>query len=403
MRKKALVGVLIGCCMTMAASHPARAQLTPLGPEVGLDPSADADFCPVLAAHADGTAAVGWTRLHGRGSAVLLRTVDADGSLGPLRTLDASSSSSQAEIEGVSALAAGYEAVWHKPTPPNHYPHFVQQLDASGGPAGTPAVLARHFVQMSPRPVGGIIAVWTSNKLLNVQRLGSNGAALGAPVRVRTTAFYPQVVHRASGEFVVVWRTAGSSHGDWVDGGYLAQRFSATGAATGKPFRVVPPPGGAVAFQSATAALGADGTLAVVSSVELAASIEDEQVTLRVYDAGGHLVGGPVPITTHADAAIAQTFPKAVAVDHTGRVLVVWSWEEDVEEPHARARLFARDGSPVGDFLDPVSEVSRGQSPSFFCAAAAWNGNEWLVAWSGWTSPIDDAEHSQIWLRRFGG
>jgi len=383
--------------MTLTVTAGARAQLAPLGDEVALDPQADVDLCPALGAHDGGGFGVGWTRIHGGGSAVLLRTADGAASLGALRTLDSINNSVDAAIEGLAATANGYEAMWQKPTAPTRYPHFVQQLDDGGSPHGPPAVLARHNVQMSPRPVGGIVAVWTVNKSLNVQRLAADGTALGPPVKLKTSALGAAVLHRPSGEFVVLWRVAVRGNGD---GGYLAQRFSAQGQAVGRPIRVAPPI--ARGFTYAIGALGADGTLAVVSSVSLDYN-RIEQVTLRIFDAAGHAVGGPVPITTHADATIAEARPQAVALDGSGRALVIWAWSESLYEPHARARLYARDGAPIGDFFDPASDASRDDFPLFYCGAAAWDGSNWVVTWSGFTSPLDENSNSQIWVRRFAG
>src|SRR5262249_53715851 len=170
MRRTASVRLLLaGCWLVLGAAVAARAQPAPLGDEVALDPQADNDFCPALAAHGDGSFAVAWLRNTVSGSKVVVRASDGAGNLGLARTLD-SDHTGQAQLDGLAATTTGYEAMWQKPTPPNHYPHLVQQLDATGGSLGAPVTLARHFVQMSPRPVGGIVSVWMSGKLLNVQR-----------------------------------------------------------------------------------------------------------------------------------------------------------------------------------------------------------------------------------------
>jgi hypothetical protein len=204
-------------------------------------------------------------------------------------------------------------------------------------------------------------------------------------------------VHRPGGEFVMLWASQTWPSHPFVDYGYTAQRFDASGRPVGKAVVVVPPAGrGGSSF--AVAGLGADGSLAVASTVNSVDGGSNAQ--LRIFNAAGRLRAGPIEITIDA-ATEGKSEPYAVAVDGAGRVLLVWARKGAPSQ--VRARLFSSHGEPQGPSFEIASAASSTAYPAITCGAAVWANGQWVLAWTGTALPITEQGPWQVFIRRFSG
>jgi hypothetical protein len=202
----------------------------------------------------------------------------------------------------------------------------------------------------------------------------------------------------------VLWHSVSQHNGRFVDLGYTAQRFDVLGRPTSKPFAVLP--GGKKDYRVdlVVAALGADGTLAVATSVDGEPHILGPgRVTLRTFDSAGHLLGGPFPVTSAVRDPNVISYATSLAVAPDGRVLLVWAEHPDPHRPEAHARVFTRETEPEGGAFQLHSQ--NNPERFFECANAAWAGDAWVVTWIGKSG--SDFDHppvtKSIYVRRFTG
>jgi hypothetical protein len=232
-----------------------------------------------------------------------------------------------------------------------------------------------------------------------VQLLGEDGTAAGPIARLPAPdVAWADVLFQSDSSFVVVYQQFGGPNPEVVYHSPKAQRFDAAGRPLGKAFRLLPPPGGErVPYYRV--ALGADGTLAVLSAVADSPADFAHSVTLRTFTTLGVPLGPPVPMMTPEEDAIEQSYPHALAVDPNGRVLVVWAKGTDFYSRSARARLFTRTGAPLGPSFELPSSAS-GPHTVVASAAVDWAGDAWLIAWVGSTDPIG-FRSVHLYLRRY--
>jgi hypothetical protein len=385
------------------------AQPAPLGPESELDPRPGGIYiqCPAVAAREDGGFLTAWMRMvPPQAVQVLARAGDSGGGLGDLRVLDGTGQASHPPLLAFSE--DGYTALWRRIflEPPDriHAPHLTQELDAQGSPAGEILDLARPGVDITPRPGGGTITVWKSGTTLNVQLLTADGKPVAPPAKLRLPKAVQWIVAPASnGDLVVLWHSI-TANPKYVDLGYAAQRFNAQGRPVGKIFSILPGRGGHdFRIDLLTAALGPDGTLAVASAVDDEPNaLGPGRVTLRTFDAAGHLIGGPYAVTSAVRDPHEISFPMGLAVAPDGRILLIWAQYRDPYRIDGQARLFTRAATPDGEPLRLPSENSV--EPFVQCANVARAGDSWVVAWRGASGSYQDPTRTEsIYVRGFTG
>jgi len=125
---------------------------------------------------------------------------------------------------------------------------FAQRFAASGAPlagefrVNTSVLLNQEDPSVAVDGFGNFVVTWTSDAPGNpgvfAQRFASSGVPLGPEFRVNTytggPSQLPAVATNAFGDFVIVWTT---SYG-FPDSDVIAQRYEASGAPFGPPFRV---------------------------------------------------------------------------------------------------------------------------------------------------------------------
>jgi hypothetical protein len=144
------------------------------------------------------------------------------------------------------------------------------------------------------------------------QRYDANGAPIGGEFRVNTTTSLlqenPAIAMAPDGRFVVVWERPG----------ILGQRFDATGAKAGGEFEISKYPGANRSLPAV--ATDAAGRFVVVWTAYLQDGDSDAVFGQR-FDAAGAKVGSAFQVNTYTTGV--QDYP-AIAMDRTGNFVVVW-------------------------------------------------------------------------------
>lgn len=392
---------LLAALLLLAATLPAAAQPTPLGPEVGLDTEPGIYFeAPILAGRGDGAFGLAWARYSSSSSPTYVAAAADRGGLVSSPT-DLGTGDFRTYLLDFVTVPDGYRALWERPAGSGGLALMSADLRLDGTPrGGARRLAARNEKQWVPRPRGGYVTWWAGQHGLSVQLVGEDGAAASQAVRLPIPEVIDaKVLYESDSSFVLVYEQLGPGV-EVVYQGLKAQRFDAAGRALGKSFRLLPPPGGD-RVPSYRVALGADGTLAVVSAIADSPEESPRSVTLQTFTTRGVPLGPPVPLTSAAEDASETMYPHAVAVDPGGRVLVVWARMRSSYSPSARARLFNRRSVPLGPAFELPTSAS-GPHVAIVSASVDWAGDAWLVSWIGSTDPIDDPDVTmQVYLRRF--
>ena len=141
--------------------------------------------------------------------------------------------------------------------------------------------------------------------LVNTELTGVQGTQVESPQSVATDA---------SGNFVVVWTSAGQ---DGAGGGVYAQRFNSAGVAQGTEFKVNTATADDQTY--ASVAMDADGDFVVTWTTS---AFANAGVRAQRFNAAGVAQGGEIAVNTHTvDSQIWST----VAMDDAGNFVVTWS------------------------------------------------------------------------------
>ena len=195
---------------------------------------------------------------------------------------------------------------------------------------------AVHSVAMDAE--GNFVFVYPSESVL-FQRFDRKGGRIGPEQQVNTTPIsaqaselHPQIGMTPIGEFVVVWRNHIEQEQTSV---IQAQRFLANGEKRGNEFRIAE---GLLSGYQMDLAINTSGAFVVTWL-----TFEQQTVFARAYDPDGIALSDV--ITVNSNVEFDKDLPK-IAMDESGRFVVVWVEEEDRQLPHIlRGRLFASDGA----------------------------------------------------------
>jgi len=180
---------------------------------------------PTVAAAADGTATVAWSRYDGAHSIVQTRRIDAAGA--PVATTTDLSAAGQSAIEPQVAVAPGGAATvaWTR-FDGSHWVIQAQRLSAAGVAEGTPASLSgstRNATepQLAAGGDGKVTVVWSrydgSNFVVQARRISAAGAPAAATLNLSASgrdAAEPQVDVAPNGTATVLWSRYDGSN--WI-------------------------------------------------------------------------------------------------------------------------------------------------------------------------------------------
>jgi hypothetical protein len=284
---------------------------------------------------------------------------------------------------------------------PNTPPTVLgRRFDAAGDPVGpeyqvnTIQGLFVQNVDVAMNAAGASVVVWVVqvNGLYRVyaRRYDALGVAQGNEVEVGNEIYAPTVASvaiDATGGFLVVWNSLGTSGTSGTDDSVRARRYDDTGAPAGPAFMVnttaAEYPSADVEFTAtgyvvAWATFNGDGThaqrfdtsgnpvgveIAVAGDMQgmsvasdgagafvLVSSDVNGNVLAWRYDANGSPVGGAIPVSIAL-----YNLGGHVAMDSTGAFTVVWSTvfgPPEAQEHRIRLRRFDATGAPVTGEID---------------------------------------------------
>jgi hypothetical protein len=247
---------------------------------------------------------------------------------------------------------------------------------------------------------GNFVVVWHGDLQEGVygfgifgQRYASSGAPLGPEFRVNTyttgSQSFPDVAADSSGNFVVVWSSAGQDGDNY---GIFGQRYSSSGAPAGTEFRVNTYTSGSQGNRP-TVAADASGNFAVVWT-----SNGQDGSSFGVF--GQRFASSGIPLGPEFRVNTYTTYIQccqSVAADSSGNFVVVWfDYSKDGSYHGVFAQRFMSSGAPSGPEFRVNSYVFGYQNhPS----VAADPSGRFVVAWQtiGQYSPV-----ANIIGQRFG-
>ncbi|MCP5155360.1 MAG: tandem-95 repeat protein [Ectothiorhodospiraceae bacterium] len=235
---------------------------------------------------------------------------------------------------------------------------YARLFDANGNPLGaelpvnTTTADDQRLPDVAALSGGGFVVVWNddiadgSGSGIFGQRFDGAGVAQGTEFRVNTTVFTTQneaaVTGLADGGFVVTWTSQGQ---DGSGAGIYAQRYDASGVATGAEARVNTTTNSAQS-DSSVSALADGGFVVVWADQSGTADTSSTGVIGQRFDAAGAAVGGEFRVNTETDST--QDEPSVTGLQGGGFVVTWTSFGQDGSGDGVFAQIYAADGTPLG-------------------------------------------------------
>jgi hypothetical protein len=416
MTSRAAVVVLL----VLTAAAPARAELTPVGPELQVNTyTTGFQTTPDVAMDPSGRFVVTWQSgfffgpsPDGSGSGVFAQGFDADGT--PLGTeFRANTFTLGPQFDpSVAADGAGRFVITWTSGSYNSYPSqdgsvfgaFVQRYDANGTPLGpefqanTYTTARQHEAAVVADAAGNFVVVWTSaasyyangqdgsRSGVFAQRYDASGAAVGPEFQVNSYTTGPQeqpsvAIDATTGAFVVAWQSGGYGFEPDGDGaGVFARRFDAAGVPAGPDFQVNTYTTGSQRDPHVAAASGG-GFVVVWQSGGYYGGAQDGSdagIFGQRFDASGAPVGPEFQANTYTTGT--QGYPD-VAVDAAGNFVVVWAGaynNQDGDADGVFGQEFTGAGVPDGPEFQVNTYTTGYQNGP---VVAAGPGGTFVVAW----------------------
>jgi hypothetical protein len=407
---------LLSLCFAAGMGRQLAAQPKAVGPEIEVDKGNWSDYhdCPQLAVASDGSFEIAWgAGISWVSSWVNARHFDANGSptqhASVLVTDDPWESDFAYSLLAVSPVSTGFRVLMLGEDESENFRFFRRRIAPDGVPAPG-----------DPRPVGSAGTQWVlpgpgdvlfvgrydvRQRLLSLQKVDSLGKPTGKMYAVSSRPIVlrrdPVLAPLSDGGWVVAYAGASvAAPGSPAREVIRARRFNAAGDPVGPDFDVNATPGGtpgtyqSLAGSGLLVAGGPAGRFAVAWDAH--GTARSALIRARIFGAGN------APISAESTVTAKGSFgPDSMAFDNSGRLLVTWLTDSNVQPGFPSYSLFARllgsNGVPVGTAFGPQSRASV-DYPAQLCSSVGWSGDSWLIAWKAFY--LED-ESNQIFLRRF--
>jgi hypothetical protein len=250
-----LAGFLVGAMCFVGLSHPVAAEWPPAGPEFQVNTyTTSHQKHPTVAVDTDGDFVVVWQSYCSSGTdtdsySIQAQRYASDGSAVGSEFQVNTYTTSYLDSPAVAADTDGdFVVVWYSDgssgTDTDRHSIQAQRYASDGTPAGsefqvnTYTTSYQRFPAVATDTDGDFVVVWqsygssgtdTDRRSIQAQRFASDGSALGSEFQVNTYTtlwqFDPSVAVDADGEFVVVWKSYGSSGTDTDGFSIQAQQY----------------------------------------------------------------------------------------------------------------------------------------------------------------------------------
>ena len=283
------------------------------------------------------------------------------------------------------------------------YGIYAQRFDFNGNPTGAEFRANSYTTSFQDSPTvamngaGNFVVTWNSSgqdgDLVGIyaQRYDANGSPIGSEFQVNTyttgAQFNPVLAMNSSGNFLVVWESAGQDGSGY---GIYAQRYAPNGAPAGGEFRVNSTTANHQ-FNSAVAMDAAGNCIIVWQSGGQDGS--GDGIYGQRYDTGGNPLGSEFRVNTFTTND--QHHP-AVAMDAAGNFVVVWSsMGQDGDVDGVFAQRYDGAGNPLGVEFQVNTYTTNIQ---FEPAVAIEPRGNFVVSWS---SNLQDGSNLGIYAQRY--
>ena len=242
----------------------------------------------------------------------------------------------------------------------------------------------------------------TDSYSIQAQRYKSFGAALGGQFQVNNetmgSQFFPQVAMDTNGDFVVAWRSVGSSGSD-ADGSIQVQRYDSSGSALGGQFQVNTYTTSWQASPSLAMNEGGGFVVVWISDGSSGSDTDGSSIQAQRYDSSGAALRGQFQVNTYTTGG--QSY-SAVAKDANGDFAVTWtsngSSETDTDKLSIQAQRYNSIGVAQGKQYQ-VNTFTTGRQTAPEIAMDA--DGDFAVAWSSYGSSGTDTDTFSIQARRY--
>ncbi len=251
----------------------------------------------------------------------------------------------------------------------------------------------QRFPSVAVDAEGNAVVVWgsdgssgtdASDTSVQARLYAADGSPLAGEFQVNTYTTgdqrFPAVARMATGEFIVVWSSDGSSGTDASGSSIQGKRYAADGSPVGLEFQVNDFTTGGQGSPSVTVDADGDFVVAWLSSDSPGDDTSGLSVQGRRFASSGLPAGGQFQVNTYT--TFDQRSPE-VAVADAGEFVVVWRARDSDPSGYIyysiHAQRYASDGSPAGPQFGVNSYTTASQfSPSVSMDSA---GN-FVVVWS---------------------
>lgn len=272
--------------------------------------------------------------------------------------------------------------------------------------------------QSAPRvasdAAGNFVVVWrsfgssgTDNSYSSIQarRFDNTGGPLGAEFQVNTyttgTQRDPAVASDTSGDFVVVWESYGGSAGSDTSGSSVqGQRFDSAGTPLGGEFQINTYTSGFQQRQDVT--INGAGGILVVWDSDASGGTDSSSFSVQGqrFDGSGAPLGSEFQVNTYTTNF--QGGP-SVAVDTAGNFVVAWQGYgggSDGDGHSVQAQRYDLSGTPLGGEFQVNTYTTGGQGDPDVAADPTGN---FVVVWHSPDSDGTDTSDGSIQGQRFDG
>ncbi len=210
---------------------------------------------------------------------------------------------------------------------------------------------------------------------------------------------HPSVAADADGDFVVVWRSVGSSGTDSSRWSIQGQRYASNGSATGGQFQVNTYTTDRQGAPSV--ALDADGDFVVVWDSQGSADTDSSYRSIQGqrYASDGSTVGGEFQVNTYTTESQSAS---SVALDADGDFVVVWSsfgsGGSDSSSWSIQGQRYASDGSTAGGEFQVNTYTTNTQSDPSVALDA---DGDFVAVWESMGSAGTDSSDWSVQGQRY--
>ncbi|KAB2966653.1 MAG: hypothetical protein F9K18_05290 [Thermoanaerobaculia bacterium] len=321
-------------------------------------------------------------------------------------------------VDGQSGFVVVWESWGSSGTDDDVLSIHGQRFDALGTPLGGEFQVNSYTTGDQDYPgvasdaLGNFVVVWRSagsysdpTFSIQAQRYDHDGVPLGAQFQVNSyttdNQSYPAVTTVSQGGFVVVWRSDGSFGTDTSGSSVQARRFDASGTPLGSEFQVNSYTTNYQGYPAVAADSQGNFVVAWISDGSFGSDTSGQSIQAQRFATDGTPLGAQFQVNSYTTGN--QTYP-VVAADSRGGFAVVWqspgSGGTDNDPNSVQGQQFDSLGNPLGGEFQVNSYTTGDQR---LPAVAADALGDIVVVWESNGSSGTDQDGQSIQAQRFDG